>query len=421
MARPQPQPFQVFRVGGSVRDELLGRANADRDFVVVGATPEMMVASGFTPVGRDFPVFLHPETHEEYALARTERKHGQGYHGFEFFASPEVTLEEDLRRRDLTINAMARRPDGTLVDPFGGERDLNERVLRHVSASFVEDPLRVLRVARFASRLGFDVAPETRKLMRTIVESGELATLAPERVWQEISRGLMEAQPSRMFQVLRECGALVLLLPEFDALFGVRLPARQHPERDAGEHLLLVADRAADRALGLAARYAALAQNVGADVAPALETRTAVTRAEAMSVRLKVPAECRDAARLAARWHRALDRLPSLTSAKVLALLQGTDALRRPERLLTLLDAAVANVCADPVAAKAWPPARLLVAALERVKAVDAGAIARVATGTRAGRGADNVIAKALREARLRALREWKREEAAARPRRKRR
>jgi len=421
VARPQPQPFQVFRVGGSVRDELLGRANADRDFVVVGATPEMMVASGFTPVGRDFPVFLHPETHEEYALARTERKHGQGYHGFEFFASPEVTLEEDLRRRDLTINAMARRPDGTLVDPFGGERDLNERVLRHVSASFVEDPLRVLRVARFASRLGFDVAPETRKLMRTIVESGELATLAPERVWQEISRGLMEAQPSRMFQVLRECGALVLLLPEFDALFGVRLPARQHPERDAGEHLLLVADREADRALGLAARYAALAQNVGADVAPALETRTAVTRAEAMSVRLKVPAECRDAARLAARWHRALDRLPSLTSAKVLALLQGTDALRRPERLLTLLDAAVANVCADPVAAKAWPPARLLVAALERVKAVDAGAIARVATGTRAGRGADNVIAKALREARLRALREWKREEAAARPRRKRR
>src|SRR5262249_21631996 len=224
-------------------------------------TPEMMVASGFTPVGRDFPVFLHPETHEEYALARTERKHGQGYRGFEFFASPEVTLEEDLRRRDLTINAMARRPDGTLVDPFGGERDLRERVLRHVSASFVEDPLRVLRVARFAARLGFDVAPETRKLMRTIVESGELATLAPERVWQEISRGLMEAQPSRMFQVLRECGALALLLPEFDALFGVRLPARQHPEREAGEHLQLVADRAADRALGLAARYAALAQN----------------------------------------------------------------------------------------------------------------------------------------------------------------
>ena len=381
----------------------------------------MMVASGFTPVGRDFPVFLHPETHEEYALARTERKHGQGYRGFEFFASPEVTLEEDLRRRDLTINAMARRPDGTLVDPFGGERDLRERVLRHVSASFVEDPLRVLRVARFAARLGFDVAPETRKLMRTIVESGELATLAPERVWQEISRGLMEAQPSRMFQVLRECGALAMLLPEFDALFGVRLPARQHPEREAGEHLQLVADRAADRALGLAARYAALAQNVGAGVAPTLETRTAVTRAEAMSVRLKVPAECRDAARLAARWHRALERLPSLASAQILALLQATDALRRPERLLTLLDAAAANVCVDPVAAKAWPPARLLTAALERVKAVDAGAIARVATGTRAGRGADNVIAKALREARLRALREWKREQAAAGPRRKRR
>src|SRR5438552_1258494 len=208
MARAERQPFRVYRVGGSVRDELIGRAGGDRDWVVVGATPELMTASGYKPVGNDFPVFLHPETREEYALARTERKHGRGYRGFEFFASPEVTLEDDLARRDLTINAMAVDERGRLIDPHGGQADLRAGVLRHVAPAFVEDPLRVMRVARFAARLGFAVAPETRRLMRKVVASGELATLAPERVWQELSRGLMEDHPSRMLGVLHDCGAL---------------------------------------------------------------------------------------------------------------------------------------------------------------------------------------------------------------------
>ena len=224
---------KIYRVGGSVRDELLDRAVADRDWVVVGATPEMLIASGYKPVGRDFPVFLHPETREEYALARTERKHGRGYRGFEFFVSPDVTLEEDLARRDLTINAMARDLHGSLIDPFGGEKDLRAGVLRHVSPAFSEDPLRVLRVARFAARLGFGVAPKTAALMRSLVSSGELAELAPERVWQELARGLMEPHPSRMIEVLRACGALARLLPEVDALFGARR-VTDRPEADAG-------------------------------------------------------------------------------------------------------------------------------------------------------------------------------------------
>ncbi len=215
-----PRTVKIYRVGGSVRDELLGRPVVDRDWVVVGATPEMLIASGYQPVGRDFPVFLHPETHEEYALARTERKHGRGYRGFEFFVSPDVSLEQDLARRDLTINAMARDEQGTLIDPFRGARDLKAGVLRHVSPAFVEDPLRVLRVARFAARFGFVVAPKTRALMREIAASGELAALAPERIWQELARGLMEPRPSTMLAVLRSCGALGHLLPEVDALFG---------------------------------------------------------------------------------------------------------------------------------------------------------------------------------------------------------
>src|SRR6266542_184456 len=223
MARPSlsAQPVKIYRVGGAVRDELLGRPVADRDWVVVGATPETMIASGFKPVGRDFPVFLHPETREEYALARTERKHGRGYRGFEFFVSPDVTLEEDLQRRDLTINAMARGEDGTLIDPFGGEADLRAGVLRHVSPAFAEDPLRVLRVARFAARFDFAVAPETEAIMRAIAAGGELAALTAERVWQELALALLEATPSRFFAALRRCGALSQLFPEVDALFGM--------------------------------------------------------------------------------------------------------------------------------------------------------------------------------------------------------
>ena len=229
--------MKVYAVGGAVRDELLGRAVADRDYVVVGSTPDEMTALGFRPVGRDFPVFLHPQTNEEYALARTERKSGQGYHGFTFHAAPDVTLEQDLARRDVTINAMARGDDGTLIDPFGGKADLAAGVLRHVSEAFAEDPLRVLRVARFAARLGFTVAPGTEALMRRLAGSGELATLTPERVWQELTRALMEAHPSRFFCELRRCGALAVLLPEVDRLFGVPQPIAHHPELDAGVHV----------------------------------------------------------------------------------------------------------------------------------------------------------------------------------------
>ena len=305
MARALPQPVRVYRVGGSVRDELLGRPVVDHDYVVVGATPETMLASGFRPVGRDFPVFLHPETNEEYALARTERKHGHGYRGFQFFASPDVTLEEDLARRDLTINAMARGDANLLVDPHGGAADLAAGVLRHVSPAFAEDPLRVLRVARFAARFGFAVAPATEALMRSLADSGELATLAPERVWQELARGLMEAHPSRMIAVLRDCGALTALFPEVDALFGVPQSPAHHPEIDTGVHVLQALDWAAAHGLPLPARYAVLAHDLGkarSDAASlprhiAHEHRS-VRLADALSARLRVPQECRGAATL---------------------------------------------------------------------------------------------------------------------------
>jgi tRNA nucleotidyltransferase (CCA-adding enzyme) len=419
MARALPQPVRVYRVGGSVRDELLGRPDADRDFVVVGATPEWMLASGYRPVGRDFPVFLHPDTHEEYALARTERKHGRGYRGFEFFASPEVTLEQDLERRDLTINAMARGDDGVLVDPHGGAADLAAGVLRHVSAAFAEDPLRVLRVARFAARFGFAVAPETEALMRRIVASGELATLAPERVWQEVARGLSEARPSRMLAVLRDCGALAALLPEVAALYGVPQPPAHHPEVDAGVHVALALDWAAARGLSLDARYAILAHDLGkaesaADALPrhhAHEQRS-VRLARRLSERLRVPIECRDAAALAARWHGVVHRTAELRPATLLDVLSAADALRRPGRLDTLLDACAADACSRPGAPQDYPPAALLRRALAVVKAVDAGAIARAAKD-RAGHGRrEDAVSAAVRSARLKALRAWRREAA---------
>ncbi|MFO1322665.1 MAG: multifunctional CCA addition/repair protein [Burkholderiales bacterium] len=411
MARALPQPVRVYRVGGSVRDELLGRTGADQDFVVVGATPETMLASGFRPVGRDFPVFLHPDTHEEYALARTERKHGQGYRGFEFFASPDVTLEEDLQRRDVTINAMARDEAGTLIDPCGGRADLAAGVLRHVSPAFAEDPLRVLRVARFAARFGFAVAPETEALMRSIVDSGELATLSSERVWQELARGLMEPRPSRMLAVLRDCGALAAVLPEVAALYGVPQPPAHHPEVDTGVHLALALDWAADRALPLPARYAVLAHDLGkagsreADLPRhvAHEQRS-VRIAQRLSDRLRVPLECRDAALLAARFHGVVHRAGELRPATLLDLLSAADALRRPERLDTLLAACAADACSRPGAAQDYPQADVVRAALAVVKGVDAGAVAR-----RIGRnGGPDAIAQAVRSARLKALRAWR-------------
>jgi tRNA nucleotidyltransferase (CCA-adding enzyme) len=408
---------RTYRVGGSVRDELLGRPDADRDFVVVGTTPETMLASGFRPVGRDFPVFLHPETQEEYALARTERKHGRGYRGFEFFASPDVTLEEDLRRRDLTINAMARGDDGVLIDPYGGVADLAAGVLRHVSPAFDEDPLRVLRVARFAARFGFHVAPETEALMRAIVASGELATLAPERVWQELAKGLSEAQPSRLLSVLRDCGALTALLPEVAALYGVPQPPQHHPEVDTGVHLAMALDWAAAHAFTLPARYAVLAHDLGKATSPptawprhiAHEQRS-VRIAEKLSERLRVPVECRDAARLAARWHGVVHRAAELRPATYLDLLTSIDAFRRPERLDILLDACAADACSRPGAPQDYPPAALLRAAHGVVKSVDGGAIARaVAARPPEKRGGDEAIANAIRSARLAALRRWKR------------
>ncbi len=412
MARALPQPVRVYRVGGSVRDELLGRPDADRDFVVVGATPEWMLASGYRPVGRDFPVFLHPETHDEYALARTERKHGRGYRGFEFFASPEVTLEQDLERRDLTINAMARGDDGVLVDPHGGAADLAAGVLRHVSPSFAEDPLRVLRVARFAARFGFAVAPETEALMRAIVRSGELETLAPERVWQELARGLMEAHPSRMLAVLRACGALAALLPEVAALYGVPQPPAHHPEVDTGVHVALALDWAAAHAYSLPARFAVLAHDLGKAGSPAAmlprhhaHEQRSVRLAARLAERWRVPIDCRDAALIAARWHGVVHRAHELRPVTLLDLLSAIDALRRPGRLDTLLEVCAADACSRPGAAQDYPPAAILRGALAAVRGVDAGAIATTVRERANSRADDDAVAKAIRAARLRALR----------------
>ena len=378
-----------------------------------------MLAKGFRPVGREFPVFLHPVSGEEYALARTERKHGRGHRGFLFLAAPNVTLADDLRRRDLTINAMARDDDGTLIDPFGGEADLRRGVLRHVSPAFAEDPLRVLRVARFAARFGFDVAPETESLMRALAASGELATLSPERVWAELARGMMEAHPSRMLAVLRDCGALREVLPEVDALYGVPQPPAHHPELDTGVHVALALDYAARRGESLPVRFAILAHDLGKGTSPRAawprhvghEAR-GVAIADRLSERLRVPVECRDAARLAARFHGVVHRAALLRPATVLDLVTAADALRRPERLATLLAACAADACSRPGAAPEFPPARLLQEALAVVQAVDAGAAARDAAqrdeaeGERSG----DRIAAAVRAARLSALRAWQRD-----------
>ena len=332
--------MEIYIVGGAVRDELLGRTVADRDYVVVGATPQAMLEKGFRPVGKDFPVFLHPATNEEYALARSERKTGRGYHGFAFHAAPDVTLDDDLARRDLTINAMAKAPDGTLVDPFHGRRDLEAGILRHVGPAFAEDPVRILRLARFAARLAdFSVAPETIELMRGMVASGEVDHLVAERVWQELAKGLMEAAPSRMFEVLRQCGALTRLLPEVDALFGVPQRADYHPEIDTGVHTLMVVDESARRGYSLPVRFAALTHDLGKATTPAdllprhhgHEARS-VRLATALCERLRVPNDCRDLALLAARYHGDVHRAAELRSSTLVTLLERTDALRRPER-----------------------------------------------------------------------------------------
>jgi len=376
---------QIYIVGGAVRDELLGRTNADRDYVVVGASPEIMLAQGFRPVGKDFPVFLHPQTQDEYALARTERKSGHGYHGFSFHAAPDVTLEQDLARRDLTINAMAKGDDGTLVDPFGGQRDLQGKILRHVGPAFAEDPVRILRIARFAARFHeFSVAPETLSLMRSMVSSGEVDHLVAERVWQELAKGLMEDHPARMFMVLRDCGALARLLPELDALFGVPQRADYHPEIDTGIHTMMVLEQAARHRFALPVRFAGLTHDLGKATTPAdilprhigHEARS-VDLSEQLCARLKVPNDCRDLALLMARHHGNIHRAAELKPATMVSLLEKTDALRRPERFRQLLDTCLC----DFTGRLGWEdrpydsPARLL-SALAAVNRVEAGKIA---------------------------------------------
>lgn len=339
--------MRVYLVGGAVRDEALGLPVRERDWVVVGATPEDLTRAGYVPVGREFPVFLHPESKEEYALARLERKTGPGYRGFVTEFSPAVSLEDDLARRDLTVNAMARAADGTLIDPHGGQRDLDARVLRHVSPAFVEDPVRILRVARFAARfapLGFTIAPETRALMRTMVERGEAGALVAERVWQETARALESERPDVFFEVLRDCGALAVVFPEIDALFGVPQPAQWHPEIDAGVHTLMVVRQAARLSESPAVRFAALTHDLGKGRTPRERwpmhhghEAAGVALVDAFCERLRVPNDYRELARLAARYHCDVHRAAQLRATTILAMLERTDAFRRPGRFEDLL------------------------------------------------------------------------------------
>ncbi|MBC53075.1 MAG: multifunctional CCA addition/repair protein [Gammaproteobacteria bacterium] len=345
--------FATYLVGGAVRDTLLDIEGSDRDWVVVGATPDAMLKAGFTPVGKDFPVFLHPVTKEEYALARTERKSGTGYKGFTVYATPDVTLEEDLQRRDLTINAIAQDTDGNLIDPWGGVSDLNNRLLRHVSPAFAEDPLRVLRVARFAARFageGFTIADETRALMETMSASGELKALVAERVWREFEKALQSDQPQVFIEVLHDCGALATLLPEVDRLFGVPQPAQWHPEIDTGTHTLMSLQQACLLSDDLAVRFATLMHDVGKGLTPskdwpqhiAHEHKGIPAIADACQ-RLRVPTECADLARLSSQFHTHCHQMQVLKPATVLKTLEGLDAFRRPQRLQKFLQVCEAD------------------------------------------------------------------------------
>ena len=337
--------MQTYMVGGAVRDALLGLPVNDHDWVVVGASPQEMIGAGYLPVGKDFPVFLHPQTREEYALARTERKTARGYHGFAFQAAPSVTLEQDLARRDLTINAIARDESGHLIDPFGGQADLKDRVLRHVTPAFREDPVRILRVARLGARFAnFSVAPETLALMREMVECGEVDALVAERVWQELARGLMEDKPSRMFELLRECGALARLLPEVERLWGVPQRADYHPEVDTGVHLMMVLDMSARLRAPLPVRFACLTHDLGKGTTPAdvlprhtgHEERSA-RLLKAVCERLRVPTECRELADVVAREHGNIHRSGDFSAAAVVRLLERCDAFRKPQRFEMIL------------------------------------------------------------------------------------
>ncbi|RYY80767.1 MAG: multifunctional CCA addition/repair protein [Moraxellaceae bacterium] len=341
--------MQVYLVGGAVRDQLLNRTVNERDYVVVGATPEQMLAAGYTPVGSDFPVFLHPQSKEEYALARTERKSGVGYGGFTFYTSPDLSLEEDLIRRDLTINAMAQTEDGSIIDPYGGQQDLQDRLLRHVSPAFVEDPLRVLRVARFAARyapLGFKIAPETLTLMQQLVSQGEIHHLTPERIWKETQRALTEERADVYFEVLRQCGALQIIMPEVDALFGVPQRPEYHPEVDTGIHTIMTLQRACEANYSDRVRFAAVLHDLGKALTPA-DLLPRHTEHEARGVepirtlckRLKVPSQYQQLAELVCREHLLCHRVMELRPGTIWRLLQRLDVLRRPERVEEFIQA----------------------------------------------------------------------------------
>ncbi len=401
--------MQTYLVGGAVRDALLGLDVADRDWVVVGATPEIMTSSGFRAVGKDFPVFLHPDTHEEYALARTERKSGTGYTGFSFNTSADVTLEQDLSRRDITINAIAQDKKGDLIDPYGGREDLEARVLRHVSPAFVEDPVRVLRVARFMARfapLGFAVAPETMGLMRAVVTSGEVDHLVAERVWQELEGALAAQSPRHFVTTLRECGALARVLPEIDAVFGVPQPEQHHPEIDTGEHSLQVLEQACRMSTGPDTRFAALCHDLGKGTTPADEwpshhghEQRGADLLDTMTQRLRVPKRTRDLAILSARWHTHVHRVEELRTATLAKLLQALDPARRPERFEAFLTVCEADARGrSGLQDSAYPQADLMRKAAAAWQGVDAAAIVASVSDKMK-------IPDAVREARFSALR----------------
>lgn len=404
--------MQIYKVGGAVRDRLLGRPVTDIDWLVVGATAEEMLAQGYRPVGEDFPVFLHPKTQEEYALARTERKSGRGYGGFTFFASPEVTLEEDLTRRDLTINAMAEDDHGNVLDPYGGQKDLAARLLRHVSPAFAEDPLRVLRVARFAARyapLGFQVADETLVLMRELSESGELSALTPERSWKEISRALMESRPDVFIQVLYDCGALKALLPEVDALFGVPQPAAHHPEIDTGAHVLSVLRQCAEHQQPLSVRWACLLHDLGKGLTPAEEwprhiahEHRGIPLIKAVNERCKAPRECQELAVLVGEYHTHSHRALELKASTLLELLQSFDVYRRPQRFEEFIAACEMDARGRlGLEQRDYPQAAYLRGAAEAARAVTVQPLIE-----QGHKGAE--LGEALKRERLKALQAYK-------------
>ena len=402
--------MKVYLVGGAVRDQLLGRPVRERDYVVVGATPEDLLSQGYQQVGRDFPVFLHPETRQEYALARTERKTAPGYRGFIVHADLDVTLEEDLRRRDLTINALARDEAGDLIDFYGGRSDLEDRVLRHISAAFAEDPVRILRVARFAARyadLGFRVADETMALMRGMVEAGEADALVSERVWQELAKALTETKPSRFFRVLRDCGALVRLFPEVDRLFGIPQPEKWHPEIDTGVHTMMVLDMAARLSPDPEVAFAALTHDLGKGTTPEKilpshkghEERSAEL-IDGLCERLKAPRRICELARVAARYHGLVHKVDELRPGTIVDLFQGADAFRRPERFEQMLATCEADSRGRAgFEERAYPQAERLRQLLAAVRRVDVGAVAATAPDP-------TKIPERIRDARIRALRE---------------